>query len=367
MFQIKDFNSIAASMINYATSTQDRITDFTIGSVMRTVIEAPAVEIEELYQQMWLGLKEGIPVALYQAFGFERLQPTSGQGMITLTITAGAAFTIPANTAFIANDLDATFKSVNEVTIALNQTSAEVLVTDTLVGLGKVIPDGTPFTANVVRLVSAIAQPNFTFGSGEESSELRKQRFTSYVMNLARSTIAGLEYALSTVKLVDGNGIVIEQVKQASVVEWFLIDPLAPIGVVNCYLYNGVNGASPELIAEANKILYGYTNINGAKIAGYKAAGVRVVVESATNIAINISAVVELLPDSDRSVVLALVSDAITAYIDSVAIGNPIILAEIIAAVMSVPNVFNFTITSPADDIVIDRNRKAVKGVYAFT
>lgn len=48
-FQIKDFASIVASQINHARAVSDKITDFQPGSVARTIMEAPAVEIEELY------------------------------------------------------------------------------------------------------------------------------------------------------------------------------------------------------------------------------------------------------------------------------------------------------------------------------
>ena len=47
-FQIKDFASITAGMLNHARSVTSKITDFQPGSVARTIMEAPAVEVEEL-------------------------------------------------------------------------------------------------------------------------------------------------------------------------------------------------------------------------------------------------------------------------------------------------------------------------------
>ena len=61
-FQIKNFASIVASMINRMSATQNKVTDFNVGAVGRTLIEAPAIEIDQLYQQMFNGLKEAIPV-----------------------------------------------------------------------------------------------------------------------------------------------------------------------------------------------------------------------------------------------------------------------------------------------------------------
>ena len=45
-FQIKNFVSICAGMINSMRANQTQITDFNVGSVARTLIEAPAIEID---------------------------------------------------------------------------------------------------------------------------------------------------------------------------------------------------------------------------------------------------------------------------------------------------------------------------------
>jgi len=81
-FQIKSFAAIAASMINYARATQDEITDFSVGSVARTIMEAPAIEIEELYQRMLAGILEAIPVSVYRAFGFDPLEAAPARGYV---------------------------------------------------------------------------------------------------------------------------------------------------------------------------------------------------------------------------------------------------------------------------------------------
>ena len=46
--QIKDFASITASMIYRMRAGQDSVTDFESGSVARSLLAAPAQEIEEL-------------------------------------------------------------------------------------------------------------------------------------------------------------------------------------------------------------------------------------------------------------------------------------------------------------------------------
>ena len=69
MFQLKDFQSIVASMVNFLRSATTEITDFSVGSVERTILEAPAVEIDQLYQEMFAGLREGIETSVFRSFG----------------------------------------------------------------------------------------------------------------------------------------------------------------------------------------------------------------------------------------------------------------------------------------------------------
>src|SRR3546814_2193358 len=100
-FQTKDFVSIVASMINWMRSTQSKITDFNIGSVARTMVEAPAAEIDELYQQFFFGLKEAIPVSVYQSFDFEPIEAVPAAGLVRISIAPVASNTIiPAGTTF---------------------------------------------------------------------------------------------------------------------------------------------------------------------------------------------------------------------------------------------------------------------------
>ena len=106
MFQIKNFVSIVAAEINVARSITDKITDFQPGSVARTLMEAPAAEMEELYLQMLHGLLEAIPEATYRSFNFDRLQPARAFGFVSMSMSPAPveSITIPYATAFTTSD-----------------------------------------------------------------------------------------------------------------------------------------------------------------------------------------------------------------------------------------------------------------------
>lgn len=72
-FQIKDFQSIVAAMINYVRGTTTKLTDFNRGSVVRTMLEAPAIEMDQLYQQLLHGVNEGTLAGVFRTFEFDAL------------------------------------------------------------------------------------------------------------------------------------------------------------------------------------------------------------------------------------------------------------------------------------------------------
>ena len=363
MFQIKDFTSIAASMINYAKSTQTKVTDFTVGSVMRTLIECGAIEIDELYQKMWLGIKEGIPVAIYQAFGFLRIPALAAQGTVSFTVSAGTAYTLPAGSRFTTASIGIVFESVTDTAIGSGAGAVAVAVIAASPGISQHITNGTAFTANAARMVSAVASGDFSLGTDSETDEQRKQRFSEYVLNLARSTNSAMEYGAKTAALYDSGGNITEQVKHALAVDTVVADVVQ----ADCYIHNGVSGASAELIAECDKVLRGYTDTLGNKVIGWKAAGVKLTVASTTNISVAITGVVTTASGIDHTATIALVEKAITDYLQSLNIGDDVIVSEIIAAAMGVYGVTDFTVSVPSANVAVGIYEKAVQGVYALT
>lgn len=367
MFQVKDFASIAASIINYAKAIQGKITDFSIGSVARTMLEAPAVEIEELYQQMFIGLRESIPVAIYQSFDFTRLPAAPASGVIRVTITPAATDTlIAAGMVFSSAAYSVKFVALADVTIAAGASYGDVSVVCTAPGAVGNVAASTSFTAypSVNGLVSALALSTFNSGRDEETDAQRKARFATFIATLNRGTVAALRYGLSLVKLRDANGNVTEEVRHISIVEPWLTDPLQPISLVNCYIHNGSSGASPSLLTETEKIIYGYTDVNGNIIAGWKAAGVKVVIYAATNVTVNITCTVTVNAAYVVADVKAAVQAAISDYIAGLDIGDDVLVAEMVAAAMAVAGVDNFALTLPAGDTAVTNTQKAKMGTF---
>lgn len=369
-FQIKDFRSIAASMINWMRATQNKLTDFNEGSVARTLVEAPAAEIDELYQQMFIGLKEAIPVSVYNSFGFDAVTELPATGIIRVSVTASAvSITIPAGTEFSLPFGDITYLSSTDVVIQPGSTYADVAVACSVPGsAGNILP-GQSFTAQPTIGGFQSAQNLSAFASGvdTETAEDRKNRFNAFIAALPRGTVAALTYGLGLTYLTDADGNKAERVVSSSIIEPWLSDNTKPISLVECYIHNGTGGTSGNLVTRAREVIYGYNDASGNAVPGWKAAGVKVDVFAATESLVPVTGVLTPLAGYDKTSLIEQARQVIYAYILSLRIGEPVIKSELIAQVMGIDGVFNVTFSAPANDRTVDKKTKLMPGAITLT
>lgn len=369
-FQIKNFVSIVASMVNHMKGTQTELTDFAVGSVTRTIVEAPAIEIDEFYQQMVNGLTEAIPVATYRSFNFSKLDAVKASGIVVLSITAQSAdVLIPATTVFSFSGGSTGYSSLADVTILAGNTTANVLCAAVTAGtVGNIAKDQSFTVAPLPNgFVSATNPRAFSNGSDAETADQMKQRFINYVSTLQRGTIAAIEYGLGTARVYDASGIQIEGVASAKVIEPYVLDITQPTGLVNAYIHNGVGSTTSDLVAAAQKIVDGYTDGSGNKVPGYKAAGVVVVVAAATEVPLNVTRTITTKTGYVHSDLVSQAASVITNYISSLEVGGTFTWAEVIELVMSIPGISNISLTPPMADVASTNSQKLIPGTVVIT
>lgn len=369
-FQIKDFASIVASCINWMRASNSKITDYNVGSVARTLLEAPAAEIDELYQQMFIGLKEAIPVSVYNSFDFEKLGAATASGLVRVTVTSdSAARVIPAGTSFFVPGRTTTYESISDTTIPASATFVDVTVVATAEGSIGNIPSGLAFRVAPAPsgFVSAVNLAAFSGGRDEETDEERKLRFIAYIGSLNRGTVAALRYAMSTVVLYDAAGLETERVQYSAVVEPWLSDANQPVGLVRCYIHNGVGGTTTALVNRTKDVIYGYEEADGTLVPGWKAAGVNVEVIAATQQTLNVTAVLTAASGYSKSTLVSLAQSEIYEYIASLPIGATAIRSEMIALAMNIDGVTNFTVSAPTGDTTAAVSVKLMPGTITIT
>ncbi len=193
MFQIKDFTSIAAGLINVVRATTNKVTDFNRGSVIRTMLEATAAEIEELYLQMYLGINEAIPVSVFTTFGFNRQAAESAGGTIRFSTggsLASSVIPIPLGTVVRVPGTSLTYATTAASSIAIGNSYVDVLVAAQASGLaGNVGADLITELVTPVAGIASVTNPSpLVNGRDVETDDERRVRFQGYISSLARGT-----------------------------------------------------------------------------------------------------------------------------------------------------------------------------------
>ena len=371
-FQLKDFKSITASMINWIRGNTTKITDFNIGSTARTLVEAPAIEMDQLYQEFFHGIKEAIPVATYRSFDFTKEPATSANGLMTFYASGGqtTAVAIPAGTVVKNPSSGILYKTSLDASIPVGQTSVTVLTVATTTGYNT---NSLPLT--ITQLISpvdgVIGVTNvapFNNGTDLETEAEQKVRFIQYITTLARGTIAALKYGATTVKIYDNNGIVTEEVASVATIEPYVEDPaLNNPGTVNLYVHNGSGGTSVSLVSKVQKVIDGYYDDNGVAVPGWKSAGVTVNCYAAAERLLSVTAQITLLSGYNFSVVQPLVISAISYYLSSLPIGEKALVAEIVQRIMDVDGVYNVVVSAPTVDFTVGKSEKVMPNVLTVT
>lgn len=312
-FRIKDFLQITSGMIAHMRAVSIQLTDFNIGSVARTMVEAPAVEIDELYQAFAQGLVEAIPTVLYQSFDFPLLDAAAASGYLRISVPTPrtSPLTFPMG-ALVGTATGVQYRLATAATIQTGGTWVEVIAVCTQPGA---VGNAAPGT--ITRLISSgsglasVTNPlAFQNGRGSETKAERKLRFGEFIQTLAGGTIRAVQIAAKAATVVDANGVTIERVARTKVEE-------TP-GHVVCWMHNGVGSTSAALLARAVELVEGYADANTGELKpGKRPTGMRVDVRIMREIPVDVSLLVQaplaLRTDATKEQIKAVVAGVIRA------------------------------------------------------
>jgi len=372
LFQIKDFTSIAAGLINVVRATTNKVTDFNRGSVIRTMLEATAAEIEELYLQMYLGIKEAIPVSVFTTFGFNRQAAESAGGTIRFSTggsLASSVIPIPLGTVVRVPGTSLTYATTAASSISIGNSYVDVLVTAQASGLaGNVGADLITELVTPVAGIASVTNPSpFVNGRDVETDDERRVRFQGYISSLARGTKAAIAYGAKTVTLTDSLGVITEYVAHANVVEPWVADSAQPISLVRVYIHNGASATSGTLVTRCQQVIDGYYD-GGTAVPGWKAAGVQCIVSAASDQAVNVTGTVTISSGYSSVDVLAACTNAVKDYLQGMAVGEDVRLSELVAIIRrDVEGAFNVTLSAPTGDVAVADNAKVISGTVTLS
>ena len=351
-FQILSAETRLARMVTWLAGIQNRVTDFIVGGKTRTKLEAVAVELEAQDLAFYQAVKKAMAVSVYQAFGHDLLPAIAATGEATFSRSTPATtdIVIPLGTQIATTETgsepEKVYVTTSQDAIAIDETEVTVAIQAMTAGQSGNTGAGTisVIKTSVSGVEAVTNAATLTSGLDAEIEEMRRRRFVEFVANLQRATSSGLVRGAKTAILFNPDGSIAERVSSAIVGE-----PRA--GLAYVYVYNGTGTTSANLVTRAQLIIDGYTETDGSKVPGYKAAGVVCVVLAATEIAVDMTAVLTVAPGYDQGEVAAGAAAAVSAYIASLGVGDPFIYHEMIERMMGVSGVVDIAVSEPTGNL----------------
>lgn len=353
---------IYSDMERWAKGVNPSVTDYRVGAKYRTVLEAVAFVAEKFYDRVYKGLKDTIANGIYSALGFSKLPATYSTGTVTFSSTTapaqgiligmGTIVQVPATSTKPAIQ----FQTTMDAYLQAGTTSVGVPVICLTAGITGNIDAHT--ITQAVTIVSGISTVSnaaaYTNAQDAETPSQQRYRFSQFVKSRARGTLLSMQYAATTVNVIDPvTGNITEQVRQAVATEG--------AGTVAVYVWNGVGAASSTLLANVTKTETGYIDPTLGYVYGYKPAGIIMTVATMPQTAQNVT--MHVVPKAGYSFnqtpipanttdITQAVNKAISGFFSGLIAGQTLVWSQLLAAVQNIAGVQEVGISIPAADVV---------------
>lgn len=332
MIIIKTMKQILASLVHTTVTEDDRITDFTPGSAIRTLYNSIALQLEEFYYAMNSNIKYMIENSLYLAFGFQLLPATYAQGHLEIEFKDPLVvdFFVPKGTEFIShkNSYKGIVYTTQENKIIPKHSRKYILpVVSKIPGSKQNVPADTITlkSVNDPRILSITNPKALSGGSDKETYDQRVSRFKRFIATLTRATKGALEYAAYSVPGVTGV---------------FIEDSRA--GLVKLYCHDSSGELNDEMKAKVKQA-----------IEDVRAAGVEVLIVPVDKKGISIEIKISVFKGKDINVYKNLVKLYLDNWIRNLPVGYTLTLAELYQVIMNSydDSIENCIILKPTEDI----------------
>jgi len=366
MFQPLSFPGILSRLVAHVRSSNDSLTDFNVGSVTRSWLEATSIGLDELWMGATQAISEAIPQAVFSGFDFGKLPAAYALGEITfylevlqlndVVIPAGTRVRMLGGASEYLTLAEATIIAGEyEVTTLARAVSAGPDANSEVYGLSIIV---SPSDDMIDAAVDVTNREPILNGRYEETDAEQRERFARYIEALARGTLAALEYGARLAAVEEG-GLIVEQVQYVALLE-------TP-GRVELYLHNGVGATSAALVERTQALIDGYRNdAQGLIVPGYRPAGMRVECIAITDVPLTVAATVELATGYALANVTEQAQAAITSLLRYLS-GARLTVPAIINTLYGVPGILNLELQVPVMSIEYAIHERPTYGSVTLT
>ena len=343
------------NMKNWLIDKSSKLSNFQIGSRIRSLLEGLALELANSDLTTLNGFKNVSLDNLYTSFNFARKGGTKSNGFIRIEHTG---HTSTLNYPIFTIDLfGISFTTVTPVSIPVGNTFviAELLA-DTIGVEGNILANAIDTDQGKGTIIDPLGNiifdriynpAAFTNGTNEESDANRYTRWLNFIKSARKTTpLAVLSAALK-----------IQDVTEASVVN--NINPYSntpETGWVNVYITDGTGNPPSSLIDEVYKTLIG-DPLDPVNYPGVVAAGVKVFVAGISNYYIDVVYNLKLKTSSPLtdSQAKAIVEAAAYNYVNNLPIGEDVLIETLQSFMLSADfGFYTLDIISPSATVNVN-------------
>ena len=387
---VRTADQITKEMIDYFVGATPRATDFTPGSVLRTMFEAVGITTERLDVAVGLATDEAIRGSSYLTFGFQRLGANPATGAVTGSIQPGVSgtFTIPEGTRFsvpgVALKL---YQSTQDVSIVLSGSETnptiQIPIVATTGGVATNAAQGT-ITQIVTPINGLIAVTNnkaLFNGHDIETDAERRQRFSQFIRTLQRATEDAIVIGALSTRILDVFGYEIDSVQKVNTIE---NNPNIPSevddppnldnprpGTIWIFIHNGISTPSSELISACQQVINGFEDTSkmpSVLVPGFKAAGIEALVFGAVEVVVPINITYQLvqgfIPEVVEPQILATVNRFFSTNID---VGDSLRIEPLKQQIAATPGLLDFTLDAPVTNVTALYKQMIIPGTIQLT
>lgn len=320
--KMKSLRGILNNMVNWVRISSPNLTNFTPGSVIRTLLETVAMEIESMYFQMHKGFRWALENSIFHSFGFVKLPATYSTGDLTIEVAnVTEPLAIPKGTVYTTVPIDSKnfvkFETTDNVVIPPFADLVTVPVKCTTVGvIGNVPAKSVRIAVNPISAYRNIYNADaFTGGQEEESSKDRKLRFNKFIKSLSKGTLEAIKY-----------GVMEVQPNETSLEGVAGVYATDTVGLVFVFAHDSDGNLSDELKKRIED-----------NLINYKSAGIEVMVEPVTKIVVDMKIKVLLAPNiKNQQLYLDHIQNAVITYLNSFPVSKSLVRADLIRFIMSI-------------------------------
>lgn len=343
----KGFGEILSSLIDRTLVNTHELNDFSVGSTIRSIYEAIALDIEMYNVLQKRNIKEGIELGTYEAYGFKRRESRKAYGELLIEFNTAVSQDLLISR---GNSYHSTIQGYNQVyetledfIVPAGNSKAIVKVYCTVAGSGGNVPKNViNASANSLYNIRSITNP-YAFQTGQDQEPLDnvKQRFREFIETRGRATDRAIAYGARTVE--DISGVYVE----------------SQVGRVLLYAHDLNGNLSDDLKRQVE-----------IAIKDYRPSGIRLDIKPINKIEIDLEIDVTVKDKTAKTEVFRQeITDKITNYLNSMEVSDNLILSDVVRRIMSIDDylIYDVDIINRETNVILDNDQLIRAGNIAIT